>query len=199
MANANTANYEIRVAARGSVMMPGGYLLAPGKVIPKGSLNRTQLEELLKTGYAEAVNLDALSMPQIVSDVIPGAAKPIPAPTLYDTTDPDASKHRTKILETGGGIGRALVEPSAVIGSPPTEPITVTGTGVGAQTAATTQPPPPTPNQSSIWNLNPEDLRGKSLEVLNAMIAERDATQTPFDNGEDAIAFLSMDYKAPAP
>jgi len=46
----------------------------------------------------------------------------------------------------------------------------------------------------SQWALDPDMLRSKSVEVLNVMIRERDASIEPFETQEEAIAQLSRDF-----
>lgn len=43
------------------------------------------------------------------------------------------------------------------------------------------------------WDLKPERLQNKSLEQLNVMVRERDASIEPFETREEAIAQLSLD------
>lgn len=50
----------------------------------------------------------------------------------------------------------------------------------------------------SHWNLDPDGLRGKSLDDLNILVAERDPSVEPFTTVEEAIGWLSMDYSPPA-
>jgi len=50
---------------------------------------------------------------------------------------------------------------------------------------------------ASKWNLDPDGLRGMSLDQLNVMIMERDDSIGLLDTEEEAIALLSEDYEAP--
>lgn len=49
-------------------------------------------------------------------------------------------------------------------------------------------------SRASIWDSNPEKLLGKSVDDLNAMIAERDPAHEGFETSEEAAAWLSQDY-----
>lgn len=49
----------------------------------------------------------------------------------------------------------------------------------------------------SLWDLNPEGLRSMSLEALNVAICEKDDTLPEFETKDEAIAWLSQDYKEP--
>jgi len=47
------------------------------------------------------------------------------------------------------------------------------------------------------WDTAPHKLEGKSLEVLNLMVKERDPRVAPFETVEEAMAQLTKDYKGP--
>lgn len=47
---------------------------------------------------------------------------------------------------------------------------------------------------TSKWLFNPEDLEGNTLQELNLLIKERDASVDPYETTEEAIAHLSQDY-----
>jgi len=62
------------------------------------------------------------------------------------------------------------------------------------------QPEPEKPKQPTYltpWVINPEMLVSKDLESLNVMVVERDPSPTcpTFDTIEEAVAWLSQDYK----
>lgn len=56
-------------------------------------------------------------------------------------------------------------------------------------------PPPPPRAAASIWNVDPKKLKGKSLEGLNVMIAERDTQHPPAASIPEAIKILSSDFQ----
>jgi len=45
------------------------------------------------------------------------------------------------------------------------------------------------------WNLDPALLKGKSIEELNAIVIDRDAAVTPFDEVAEAVKFLSSEFQ----
>ncbi len=51
------------------------------------------------------------------------------------------------------------------------------------------------PTLTGIWTLHVAEIKDKSLEELNAMILERDASVAPFEDKMEAVAFLSQDLK----
>ena len=55
-----------------------------------------------------------------------------------------------------------------------------------------------TPTITSLWAIDPDGLRSMSLDQLNVMIMERDDKVEPFEDLEEAIAWLSQDYEEPA-
>ncbi len=57
--------------------------------------------------------------------------------------------------------------------------------------------PPASQPVSSKWIINPALLHAKDLNQLNVMIRERDPSIQPFETREEAIAFISQDYKPP--
>jgi hypothetical protein len=55
------------------------------------------------------------------------------------------------------------------------------------------------PNRHDVvWGYNPENLRGKSLDKLNALVQGKDPNyfldNSPFDDPQEAIAFLSREF-----
>lgn len=62
-------------------------------------------------------------------------------------------------------------------------------------------PPPPAPKGRtgrtipSIWTVDPDGIRGMSIEQLNIMILERDDSIEPFETVEEAVAWLTQDYE----
>lgn len=55
--------------------------------------------------------------------------------------------------------------------------------------------PPPPPRAVGLWNVDPKKLRGKKLDALNVMIAEKDEAHPLAESVEDAIAILSADFQ----
>lgn len=53
--------------------------------------------------------------------------------------------------------------------------------------------------ENSPWTLDPDGLKGKSLDELNVLIQERAQEDIqPMDTVEEAVAFLSQDYAPPS-
>ena len=51
--------------------------------------------------------------------------------------------------------------------------------------------------KGSVWILDPDGLRSKSLEELNVMVIERQPELEPFETYQEAVAWLSQDYVEP--
>lgn len=52
----------------------------------------------------------------------------------------------------------------------------------------------PAPKIASRWVLDPDALKGMTLDQLNVMVVERDESIEPFDTVEEAIEWLSQDF-----
>lgn len=52
--------------------------------------------------------------------------------------------------------------------------------------------------QRSKFAIDPDGIRALTLDQLNVMVQERDASIAPFETEEEAVACLSADYIAPA-
>ncbi len=52
----------------------------------------------------------------------------------------------------------------------------------------------PTVLWTSKWNLDPEALKGKHIDVLNILVHERDSSLPEYETEEEAIAKLSQDF-----
>lgn len=50
------------------------------------------------------------------------------------------------------------------------------------------------PDKKSKWRVDPDTLRGLSLEDVNIRILEIDSTVEPFEDLDEAIAFASQDF-----
>lgn len=73
--------------------------------------------------------------------------------------------------------------------------------GKGPSKPAPTKPSSPGQKQAppaAKWDLDPETLRGLPLEQLNLMVRERDPNVAPFDNVDEAIAQLSVEFRKPS-
>ena len=61
-------------------------------------------------------------------------------------------------------------------------------------------PPPPPPAgrtgrvSPSIWTMDPDGIRGMSLDQLNVLILERDDSVELFEDVDEAAAWLSKDF-----
>ena len=51
---------------------------------------------------------------------------------------------------------------------------------------------------NSRWDLDPDGLRGMTLDQLNVMILERDDSVEPQETVEEAVEWLSQDFKPAA-
>jgi hypothetical protein len=51
---------------------------------------------------------------------------------------------------------------------------------------------------NSRWDLDPDGLRGMTLDQLNVMILERDDSVEPLETVEEAVEWLSQDFKPAA-
>jgi hypothetical protein len=55
--------------------------------------------------------------------------------------------------------------------------------------------PPAPPRAPGLWNIDPKKLKGKKLDDLNVMIAEKDASKPPCATIAEAIKQLSADFE----
>ncbi len=94
------------------------------------------------------------------------------------------------------------LDPEAFVENPPGKvdnpPVNLTGKTKEERpiTVADRAPVPRLP-RVSLWDLDPDGIRGSSLDSLTVMVSERARTVDPFETTEEAIAQLSQDYVAP--
>lgn len=163
--------YQLRVRRGCSVLSPkdsfGMYrVFKAGELIPEGLFPQATIKEHLASGYCEPVNVGTPPEQDIPTDNVPGVQ---PAPIIPS--------------------GTRDTSPSA-----PVELVTTAPGGVTSSVQIKKDPVPEVKTPLSIWNLDPEQLKGKSLDELNVMILERDDTIDPFDTLEEAVAQLSQDF-----
>lgn len=95
---------------------------------------------------------------------------------------------------------RDITDPSATSFSTSNSKSGDTGTSIRTGSKPSGTKEPAVKQRESIWDLNPANLKDKSLDELRVMIQERDSSLTKEDlealsTVEDAINFLSSDYK----
>lgn len=164
------SNAKVRVTSRGSVFH-GNKTHLPGAILSADELPRPFLHEALLTGVVVPVESPD---PVVVEEVMPQVT-------------PEG-----KVQITGEAPNRDIPKP--LFEKPVDAPIAAT-TSPGVSTV-TTKPPPVT--FVSLWTLNPISIQSRSLDQLNAMVLERDASLTPFQTREEAMSWLSQDFKPTA-
>lgn len=168
----------------------------PGRVYSTDEVLRRSgpdaLADWIKSGHCATMR-DAADMK--ATGIVPGLQ------SMPPITDKPRDGGSVQVLTmASGGTGQRIEVPSTPVPPVPasltrpgaSEGVSfeeATGTGIPAAEA-----PPP----ASRWGFDPESLKGKTIEALNLLIAERtEAGKKPlsFTDPAEAIAWLSQDFK----
>lgn len=154
-----------------------------GSVVTEGELSKGQMEEHIRSGHAEPVNLGSSPVPDQLVERPPG---------MVDMPGVSSSEDQVIILRDASAPVTAFGKKD-----PGPGPIIVTGDEKTVQQSVklTGKKDKAAKQRTSIWDLDPTNLGDKKLDDLNAMILERDDSIDPFDTVEEAIAHLSRDYR----
>lgn len=174
--------YRYRVKQGNCIAISGGpqrqnVLLKPGDFLPD-DYPQKKAESLLRERKVEAVNITPY--PDFVADV-PVADPPGTNVARIQTTrtnsELDATRGNPYETTVGGSMSSSTSSGISQLSSPKK---------AGKQAVS---------QRVSPWDVDPSTIKGKSLDELNVMILERDANQQPCTTVEEAIAFLSQDFK----
>ena len=154
-----------------------------GSVVTEGEMSKGQMEEHIRSGHAEPVNIGSAPVPDQLVERPPG---------MVDMPNVSSSDNQVIVLRDASAPVTAFGKKD-----PGPGPIVITGDEKTIQQSVKlTGKKDKAPKQrTSIWDLNPDDLADKDLDDLNAMVLERDQDLPLFETPEEAIAQLSKDFK----
>lgn len=168
------------IVARGcSIVLGSGKVLRAGHIITEG-----------KPVVVDGKQHEPMPKRKIVRHILSGYLKPISAMKDEGPISPDQF--------TENAPGKTTPQPLPGPGKTglPIEKALKTSTPGGIETASLGKiaSPETVKTVTSKWTLDPELLKGKTIDELNVMVAERDATLSGFATAEEAVAWLSQDH-----
>ncbi len=173
----------LKVTNKGSILTPNGILLRPGVQVTRGVLTDHMIRTHIKSGYLTEI-LDHTPLPPVEPESGPAVKQDnvgesigtsITSPT--DLQDAQTHEHgRTMVAGANLTNDRGEVVTQGIVGK--------TDEVQGDKLV------PP-----GKWNSDPTSLLNKDLDSLNLMILDIDGAIEPLETVEEAIAFLSMDWK----
>lgn len=178
------------IAHKGSVLGKDGRVYKPGMVIPRAALpgngpkQRQWLESAVRDKFVRITEEEPQSRPVDEFLLDPAGSKQNPALTVnqkdehhegvdissHEGRDPDQVRRE---VEEATKTGKIQVPVSRILKSGEVD------------------------LSKRLWDLDPDGLKGKSLEELNVMVAERDPEIPALDTVEEAVAWLSQDFVEP--
>lgn len=168
---------KFRVAQGAAIILPSGLLAVAGSLVSVGSMDITQkhIDEWMKTGYLEEGS-------EQIADLLT-----VNPPGVDVTPLPGVDSAR-KNDESGGAID--ITKALKVTDKPAT-----ISTGGAVKTSTAALPPAELPaGNLSKWVFDPAVLAEKTLDQLNILFKEHAPTEPPFEDRNEAIAYLSMDF-----
>lgn len=175
----------LRVTMKGSILTPKGLLLTPGTQVGRGLFTDQQILNHIDSGYLMETP-DAAPMPQVLPAGGPAVKKDnvgeknvstgVTTPT--DIQDAQSHEHGKTMV---AGVDMASLEGDKGVSQGKV------ASGDEAKGEKLVSP--------GKWNLDPSALLDKDLDTLNLMILDIDGSTEPLETVEEAIAFLSMDWK----
>lgn len=154
--------------AKGTVLLDGGKSIKQGEYVTSDMMKEEQLVTLLRNRVIVTENAPIPEY-KTEDEAIPVIVKPngtVVSKPVVETPPASAS------IEVSVGAVKTTTTPAAVAKVDNGEVIT-----------------------QGRWNHNPVLLQAKPIDELNAMVIEIDAAVAPFTTKEEAITWLSQDYK----
>lgn len=193
--------YKYVVGRNKSVLLPDGTKITEGQEVTTeqaSTVKASTIASWLESGHVRRLRADDdpfMGEPDDLDDMQQGPTIP---PLLENDSQIQSQAHvadpdrlRARVARVGAPVTELaeqhVAEPERV--KPQTSGRqggreTVTAANVGSKAAF-----------EGKWNLDPDGLRGKGLDELNALAVERDPTVKPFGDVQEARVFLSRDFK----